>query len=121
MGYTDMDAETDEARRVREANKEIDKLKEVIVDQAKRIVEVTKLNKGLSDYNQQLEDSRRKYLQETYDRAEKESKIKHLLKLAEKHEKDTTTDAHTKESWKIRIEALNDVINILAGKDKDSD
>ena len=118
MDRIEMCGETPEARRIRELDKEIDTLRNVIVDQAKELLQVKTKYQEMSQYNQQLEDSRRRSIHEAYIKTVKETKIKQLLKHAKKDAEDISNGPKQREASKIRIEALQDALDILTETDE---
>lgn len=110
--------ETPEQKIRRKKDEEIDKLKDVIVDQAKEYAEIKRLYFELIDYNTELRDERNQLRRESNDMDGKVVEIKHLLKLAKECADDTTKSERQREVSKIRIELLNDVIDVLEGKNE---
>ena len=110
--------EAPESRIMRERNREIELLKDVIVEQAKAITESNRLYRELIDRNTELRDARDNLRRESNDMCAKIAEIKDLLKLAKECADDTTKSQHQREVSEIRVELLNDVLDILEGNEE---
>ena len=111
--------ETPVSRIMREKDREIKILKDVIVEQAKELIEAKTSYLEIIDRNTELRDERDLLRRESNDMYAKTCKIKDLLRLAKECADDTTKSEHQRDVSKIRVETLNDVLDILEGKDEE--
>lgn len=120
MGYVSMNCEeAPESRILRKKDEEIDELKDIIVDNAKERLQAKARYQDMVDYNVDLRDVRNRLRRELDDMYGKISEIKGLLKLANYCANDTTKSQRQRDVSKIRVELLNDVLDILEGKDEE--
>ena len=110
--------EAPESRIMREKNREIEILKDTIVEQAKALTDNKRMYLEVIDRNTELRDERDQLRRESNDMYGKVAEIKDLLRLAKECADDTTKSKHQREVSKIRVEALQDVIDILEGDEE---
>lgn len=112
------DVEAPEVKTIRKKDEEIQRLKDVIVYQAKELLEAERDYKEVIACNTELRDERNQLRRELNDISGSVSVIKALLRLAKECADDTTKSKRQRDVSKIRVEALQDVIDILEGKEK---
>ena len=113
--------EAPESRILRKKDEEIDELKDIIVDNAKERLQAKARYQDMVDYNVDLRDVRNRLRREIDDMYGKISEIKGLLRLANDCANDTTKSQRQRDVSKIRVELLNDVLDILEGKDEEEE
>ena len=111
--------ETPEAKTIRKKDQEIERLKDVIVEQAKERLDALSSYDEMVDFNTELRNARNQLRNELNDMSGRISEIKGLLSLAQKCADDTTKSQRQRDVSKIRVEALQDVIDILEGKEQE--
>ena len=107
--------ETPEVKEIRKKDQEIERLKDVIVYQAKELQGAQFDYQEVLVYNTELRDARDQLRRELDDISGGVSEIKKLLRLAQECADDTTKSKRQRDVSKIRVELLNDVIDILEG------
>ena len=115
MAYctTNCTDETLESKLMRKKDREIELLKDVIADQAKRLLDAKISYEEAVERNQELRDTITQLRLEVNDMCVKESEIKDLLSLAKECADDTAEKQEQKDIIKIRVETLQEVVNIL--------
>ena len=111
--------ETPEAKTIRKKDREIERLKDVIVYQAKELLEAETNYQEILSYNRELIDARDQLRRELNDIKDRAKEIKNLLRLAKECADDTTKSQRQRDVSKIRVECLQDVIDILDGKEQE--
>lgn len=108
--------ETPEQKIIRKKDREIELLKNVIADQAKRLLDDKISYEEIVDRNQELRDSLTELRIETNNMFAKSYRIKELLRLA-KDAYENAKSQRQRDVSKIRVELLQDVIDILEGNE----
>ena len=119
MEYKEMNEETAESKLLREKDEEINTLKDVIAEQAKAQLRFKRDYLELTERNLEVIAQKRRLLVENNDYCVKVGEIKDLLKLAQECADDTTKSQRQRNISKIKVEALQDVIDILEGNENE--
>ena len=119
MEYKEMNEETAESKLLREKDEEINTLKDVIAEQAKAQLRFKRDYLELTERNREVIAQKRRLLVENNDYCVKVGEIKDLLKLAQECADDTTKSQRQRNISKIKVEALQDVIDILEGNENE--
>lgn len=113
MKYSEMNEVSEEQKITEKYEAKISSLKEVIVKQATDLLELKTLYEEATEFAK----SRMDYFSKTLVKNDCNiSEIKDLLKLAKKCADDTTKSQRQRDISKIRVELLNDVLDILEGE-----
>ena len=119
MAYTSTNCcEAPESKIMREKNREIEILKEVIVEQAKALTDNKRMYLEVIDRNTELRDARDNLRRESNEMFEKVYKIKELLRFA-KDAYENAKSQRQREVSKIRVDALQEAIDILEGDEEE--
>lgn len=120
MAYctTNCNMEAPESKIMRERNREIEILKDVIVEQAKALTDSKRLYSELIDRNTELRDARDNLRRELNDMGGHVAEIKYILKLAQDDANDTKKSQRQRNISKIKVEALQQAIDILEGDEE---
>lgn len=115
--------ETPEVKTIRKKDEEIERLKNVIVEQAKELLEAERDYKEVLACNTELRDARDQLNDQLNDMCVRLGRsiaeTKDLLKLAKECADDTTKSQRQRDISKVRVECLQDVIDILEGKEQE--
>lgn len=109
--------ETQEQKIIRKKDREIELLKDVIVEQAKRLLDDKTSYEEIVDRNQELRDTITQLRRESNGMYAKAYEIKELLRLAKECADDTKKSQRKRDISKIRVETLQEVIKILDGEE----
>lgn len=110
--------ESREEKIIRKKDREIELLKDVIADQAKRLLDDKTSYEEIVDRNQDLRDTITRLRIETNDMFAKSYRIKDLLTIAKECADDTKKSQRQRDISKIRVETLQEVIDILEGDEE---
>lgn len=121
MGYcgTIKCEESPEQKIIRKKDREIELLKDVIADQAKRLLDDKTSYEEIVDRNQELRDTLSQLRREVNKTCGHVAEIKYILKLAKDDADDTKKSQRQRDVSKIRVESLQDVIDILEGDEEE--
>lgn len=118
----DRSEESPEVKTIRKKDQEIERLKDVIVEQAKERLEAEWDYKEVLACNTELRDARDQLNDQLNDMCVRLGRsiaeTKDLLRLAKECADDTTKSKRQRDVSKIRVECLQDVIDILEGKEE---
>ena len=108
-----------EQKIIRKKDREIEILKDVIVNQAKEQLDAEIDYQEVLACNSELRDARDNLRRESNEMFEKVAEIKDLLRTAKECADDTTKSQHQREVSEIRVELLQDVLDILEGNENE--
>ncbi len=109
--------ESPEAKIMRKKDREIELLKNVIADQAKRLLDDKISYEEIVDRNQELRDAITELRRDSTYMFAKMYKIKELLNVA-KDAQENAKSQRQRDISKNRVEALQEVIDILEGNEE---